>query len=991
MWRKLLCIPLLSSLSTVPVLAQKKISPDSLKVVLANHLYQQNYKEVQHLAAVYLPGFDKYTKKHDTSGYHCLYLIATTYTLMGRYDKLEETLVQFEAFTRKRFGPADIHYYFVLDAYFWLYTFLPDYSKAIMTLAKKHEVLKNIFEKKGMAVSAIGRFNKTNLQSMLMSEILNSATNYAMIGNVQKADQFLTEAGSGYRDFENEYPIDFYRSLVALGKCYIATDQLEKAENTLKESIAWARKRFGSFHPNLARSLSNYAVFLHNLGNPAAAEKLYLEARTIEETVMDTESDIYSVVLRSLGALATEKKDFRKAEQFYTSACNMYSKDPGHQLEDYTNSSVSLAAFYQRMQQPARADSIYRKLEIVLQGKTFGTVGAYRNFLTARAGYYTENKNYAAADSLYNLYFNYLVNASDRQSSNYAHLLLRKAVNHYYWGHQANAEQLITEAISVIRLILAKNFTFLSEEQKQQYLGRFNQYYHVLFSILLRSQNPELKKLGFDLLLMLKGLLLQSSVFSARHTDLQTPEYSALFNRYIALKKSILTFYERGEGRSAKAHTLEAEADAAEKELTRLSAGFVRQKFNPVTHEQVRAALKEQETIIEFVRFTPIGKADSNAAYGAIILRKQDTVPSFQYLFSENELRPQLEKATSSAFITALYNSNRLYDLIWKPLEKTIAGSRRIFIVPDGLLHLVAFSAIRNPAGKFLSDQQAISILTSSRHIVPQSRMGAEKTERASIVLFGGIHYDTDSNTLVSINREFKGVRGLSPELTSSTTAGNPEWQYMPGTKTETDSIAALFPDGQKKLIQGDRATEEAFKNLSGQSPSVIHIATHGFSFHDMGKMNWNPGKETFNNEQTLMIKPLLQSGLVMAGANRLLQGKKRIEGTEDGFLTAYEISLLDLSRSGLAVLSACKTGLGTVSGNEGVFGLQRAFKMAGVKSLIISLWEVPDQQTAELMYLFYSQWNLLKDQNLAMLEAQKRMREKYDNPYYWAGFELID
>lgn len=134
----------------------------------------------------------------------------------------------------------------------------------------------------------------------------------------------------------------------------------------------------------------------------------------------------------------------------------------------------------------------------------------------------------------------------------------------------------------------------------------------------------------------------------------------------------------------------------------------------------------------------------------------------------------------------------------------------------------------------------------------------------------------------------------------------------------------------------------------------------------------------------------MFRSGLALAGANHAWKGKAAIPGKEDGILTAYEISQMDLSNTDLVVLSACETALGDLQGNEGVIGLQRAFKMAGVKQLILSLWKVPDKETVELMTLFYKNWTRGQPTREALRSAQLEMRKKY-SPYYWAAFVLVE
>ena len=185
-----------------------------------------------------------------------------------------------------------------------------------------------------------------------------------------------------------------------------------------------------------------------------------------------------------------------------------------------------------------------------------------------------------------------------------------------------------------------------------------------------------------------------------------------------------------------------------------------------------------------------------------------------------------------------------------------------------------------------------------------------------------------------------------------------------------------------------------------------MHIATHGFFFPDPEQIRAENQRESVKENQGEELKfrgstnyanwsfvnnknPLMRSGIVLAKANEVWQRDPLAEG-EDGILTAQEVSNLDLRNTKLVVLSACETGLGDIKGSEGVFGLQRAFKMAGVKYLIMSLWQVPDKETSEFMILFYKNLIKLKDIPTAFNKTQKVMREKYD-PYYWGAFVLIE
>ena len=196
----------------------------------------------------------------------------------------------------------------------------------------------------------------------------------------------------------------------------------------------------------------------------------------------------------------------------------------------------------------------------------------------------------------------------------------------------------------------------------------------------------------------------------------------------------------------------------------------------------------------------------------------------------------------------------------------------------------------------------------------------------------------------------------------------------------------------QAELFTEKAGSEEQFKTIEYSSPSIIHVSTHGFYFADKQDQlkNLPSDFDKFARHEN----PLLRSGFILAGGNTAFQGKEIPEGTDDGVLTAYEISNLNFFNTDLVVLSACQTGLGDVKGNEGVYGLQRAFKMAGVEYLLLSLWEVPDIQTQELMSFFYKNWFSGMDITDAFKTAQNDLKTKYagieGSAFAWAAFVLI-
>ena len=212
-------------------------------------------------------------------------------------------------------------------------------------------------------------------------------------------------------------------------------------------------------------------------------------------------------------------------------------------------------------------------------------------------------------------------------------------------------------------------------------------------------------------------------------------------------------------------------------------------------------------------------------------------------------------------------------------------------------------------------------------------------------------------------------------------------WNNLPGTAEEVKRISQLFETHKISTISylQEESSEENLKSLDGRAPRILHVATHGFFLPELDKKD----KDKSTNSYSLADDPLLRSGLVLAGGNYVWTGRSPLNGIEDGIVTAYEISRLNLSNTDLVVLSACETALGDVKGSEGVFGLQRSFKMASVKNLVVSLWQVPDKETVDLMTVFYTYRMAGKDIAASFYLAQGDMRKKYP-PFYWAAFVLV-
>jgi CHAT domain-containing protein len=329
--------------------------------------------------------------------------------------------------------------------------------------------------------------------------------------------------------------------------------------------------------------------------------------------------------------------------------------------------------------------------------------------------------------------------------------------------------------------------------------------------------------------------------------------------------------------------------------------------------------------------------------------------------------------------------TRELHDIIFAPLEPSLASRREIFISPDGQLNLLPFEILPCPDGDYVVEKFAVSYLSSGRDLLKPRRKQLSG-DRALVLAdpdfdftnmeVTGHEADAPADSSAA-DLSHRPARGVSSCLSSAFTP-------LRYSRQETRSVIEALSSGtnlEVVSLLGSDALEEVLKGLA-IAPRVLHLATHGYFCEDA-----DPGA---------LENPLLRCGLALAGANRVLSEKRRCDlQTEDGVLTAFEASGLNLIGTELVTLSACETGVGEVKVGEGVYGLRRALQCAGAETIVMSLWEVPDKETAELMGLFYGYWLSGKSKKQALrravLAVLNSCRTRYDvaHPLFWGGFVL--
>ncbi|MEE3448870.1 MAG: CHAT domain-containing protein, partial [Bacteroidales bacterium] len=323
-------------------------------------------------------------------------------------------------------------------------------------------------------------------------------------------------------------------------------------------------------------------------------------------------------------------------------------------------------------------------------------------------------------------------------------------------------------------------------------------------------------------------------------------------------------------------------------------------------------------------------------------------------------------------------NLKRMYNAVFLPLLSSLYGVKKIYYIPCGGLTQLNFDLLKNNNGIELGKLYVMSRQTFPHKLVKNQPI--YKKNIKNVVIFGGITYDS---SYVSHTQK--------PTLTPM--FRNTDFNDLDNTKYEIEQIASIFNNKkiQNHIFSGANATEDSFKKNSIQPIDIIHIATHGFCLDTDADLTKNKKYTNQTNPRTNREAAMLFSGLAFAGANKTWKGTFDGQGYENGILTAYEISQLDLSKVKFVVLSACETAKGWIYDFDGVFGLQRAFKQAGAGSILMSLWKVDDQATALFMEHFYKFLLQSGDRHEALKLAQDEVKKQYPDPYYWAAWVMLD
>lgn len=830
-----------------------------------------------------------------------------------------------------------------------------------------------------------------------------------------------------------------------LGNLYGKIGKYDSAEILYRESKAIREKLFSRTHPDYAQSCNNLSDVLRKTGHFEEAEPLALEAIAIRAKLApEKQHRLYAISCNNLANLYKDMGQFEKAAALYIEAKDIRAKIKPEKLHaSYAETTNALAGLYYQMGEPEKAEALYFEVKKIRENNNGTQSFEYAQILNNLALLYLDGHMIDKAEPLafraneiwrdilaeddpsltinnnllgsiyqakgdYTKAISYLMQAREQWkktigSDHPSFTQNAMSLASIYWkkNEVKKASKLYSEAFQLQYQQIRKLFRFTNELEKEQFLKNINgsgdEMYSFQYSKMPRNKAGE----AYTISLLNRNLILESSIglkeyiFKNKDTSLANK-----YQQWNNIKKQISLLYSRNDGLQVKQiATLEEAADKLEKELTRnMSATTIANKV-PVNWKQIQKKLSSTEAAIEFIEFQYYdGKNWTDSVYyAALVLRKDRPEPVMVPLFETrtfDNFTKELNNGSGSDAIGLFYTrgakignaTSQKKDIagwLWKPLETYLAGIDKIFFAPVGKLHRISFAALPINDKQLLSEKYQLVQLNTTASILLKEELHITKKDQ--LVVYGAIDYD--STDIEKNESSLRGATRAAPYIVR----GASGFDYLPGTLTEIEAVQKIGINAGMKVnvLKGKDATENSFKAMDmNTGVAVIHLATHGYYFPEASVLE--KGNDFKQNRFQQSIHPLLRSGVVLAGANFSWKGGDA-GNREDGILTGLEVANLYLPNTKLVVLSACETALGDIKGTEGVYGLQRAFKMVGVKYLLMSLWEVPDTETAEFMELLYK--NLLAQQSIenAFKKTQHLMQIKYRNePYKWGAWVLI-
>lgn len=708
-----------------------------------------------------------------------------------------------------------------------------------------------------------------------------------------------------------------------------AIGDYDNAELMLQKAIASLEKQFGRNHIEVAKALSLLGMTKFHKGDkPAEVQKLLFDARDIMAAKLGNQNPQYADILKNVASLYISQKKYPEAFSVLTQAEAIWRAKTG------TKTNINAANIY------ALTGDVYY---------------ATKNYKRAE-------EFYVQAKKIYEDYFS-------KTHPEYVKILSKQARVYYMEKNYKRAKANIEEALNNYEAYIKQIFPALSEREKAKYWntikGDFEFYNTLAFSQL--EDFRDLSGKVYDYQLLTKALLLSSSIKIRERILNSTDEaLKTSYNLWIEKKEQLTNALSMSTQQLADngydINLMTAEAEKLEREISQKSELFGQSFENKkIKYADVQKAINKNEVAIEMVRYRHFNHTFTDSVVYVALYVKNDNARPKAIIMPEGHFLEKRYFANYRNSIIGKVEDRYSYKVFWEPIQKGIGTVTTIYLSADGVYNQINLEAIPTPDGKYIIDNANIVLVSNTKDLYLNKVKSRPVAASNSATMFG--------------NPKFY--------LTAST--GN--WASLPGTEREVEQLQGL-------LKQRSWATDEYVENSASEdkvkevsSPKILHFATHGFYTPSIEQ---NELEQLTESEAAMAENPLLKTGLLFSGAGDIFNETKYNYNIANGILTAAEAMSLNLDQTDLVVLSACETGLGKIENGEGVYGLQRAFLVAGAKVLIMSMFKVDDEATQKLIINFYRKWLATNNMRQSFIDAKKELRVEYPEPYYWAPFMMI-
>jgi CHAT domain-containing protein/tetratricopeptide (TPR) repeat protein len=820
-------------------------------------------------------------------------------------------------------------------------------------------------------------------------------------GNYSDAEQLISQALRTRERIAGKDSLPYADSLADLAYLYVIRFDNVKSEELHLQALALKEKILGPDHLQISMILNNLGLIQYRRHDYSSAEKYHLRSLAIKEKTLGPSHPLVGYSLNNLGLVYWKERNYPKAQEFFQRALELEEKIYGSESDEVALPLINLGVMAKETGDYDRAESYYRR-GLAIQEKTVGKQSLQVEVNLESLGIlYRDKGDYAAAEPMFlrALAITEALLGRDHPSS--ARLLRNLEQLYAAEGDVANIPKLFQRLSAIEEADLPLNLAIGSERQKLDYFDSFSGGLEkiISFHVLQDAADGDARDLAATVLLQRKGRVLDAMAGSlGALRNRSTAEDQALFTQLNEVTSQLATFVLNGPQRLPPAEhqqrikTLTAQREEIENQLSRRTAGYF-DGSGPVTLATVKAVLPSDAALVEFAVYRPFdpkasfesNKSNGIPRYVVYVIGSRDEV-RWKDLGPANEVDDAVEAFRQGLRDPRKSNIKKLArsldEKVFRPIRVLAGDVSHLLVSPDGQLDLIPFEALVDEQGRYAVERYSITYLTTGRDLL---RMQVARASKSGPVVIADPFFGEPETTQIA------SAEQPNPKSHSSTTArrsittgedlSSVYFAPLGGTSREARAIQSLFPEAQ--VLTGPQAAKDALKRVD--APRILHIATHGFFLRDAQEQ---PSNSAVNGTRSInasakIENPLLRSGLALAGAN-LNKG-----GGDDGVLTALEASNLNLWGTKLVTLSACDTGVGEVKNGEGVYGLRRAFFLAGTESLVMSLWPVSDYVTRELMVQYYAGLKKGLGRGEALRQAQLAMLKRKDrqHPFYWASF----